>query len=259
MWNLEEILTTGSHKPIIVTAYHYLCSEAAVLHMRKLGSKGVQRLSWNDMEKVDLSQNVCPLISEISFLVIRWWSGWFMFTHAAANASTFIPFKQAPSCLLKTRKRRKFTRSWYFRLCCPFNKEESHCVIMEMLNTQLTWSQQNRQGRSPLSILYMRKLRFREVETCPRSHLIGSKGQSGNLTPGWSDFKHHLVCPTFGVLFWRDHVSGMCSWALGIFHNLGDTWREQITILAKIQMEARIWAGHGQHSWPLWGSGHSSS
>jgi len=45
MWNLEEILTTGSHKPVTVTAYHYLYPEAAVFHVRKLGSKGVQRLS----------------------------------------------------------------------------------------------------------------------------------------------------------------------------------------------------------------------
>lgn len=77
-----------------------------------------------------------------------------------------------------------------------------------------------------------------QTETCPRSHLISSKGWSDNLTPSCSNLDY----PILGV-FWGDHVSTMCQWVLEIAYNLGNTWREQFTIPNKKTDESEFWTG----------------
>lgn len=91
------------------------------------------------------------------------------------------------------------------------------------------------------------KLQVRQVETCPRSHLIHSKGWNENLTPGLSTF-NHLDYITCDVLLWRDHISTTCQWTLGIFCNLGNICGNKLQYPTQIQTE-QLFAE--QYSWPF--------
>lgn len=146
------------------------------------------------------------------------------------QAHWFLLSWRAYGSLLKTRKRSKFSPSYHFILWGPTIQQASQCIRMEVATLCWLCTYQAHPThdlcrtcrRGIIFPFYVEgELQVRQVETCPRSYLIHSKGWNENLTPGLSTF-NHLDCLTCDVLLWRDRVSTTCQWTLGIFCNLGN-------------------------------------